>query len=78
MGGVRNLFEIYTPDEFDDNTMRRVWRWLQVKARENQNTIWDYNYSDPTAPRFSILAECITETLDYPLKDYLLYDHDTT
>lgn len=76
MGGVQNLFEIYTPSEFEDINLRRVWRWLQIKTREKKNTIWDYSFADPTAPKFSILAESITDTLDYSLKDYLFYEHE--
>lgn len=63
MGSKETLFQMYLPDDFTDALLRRVWRWLYIRFVEDDCTIWDYSFSDPVAPKYSVLADCITESL---------------
>lgn len=73
MGSKESLFQIYKPDDFTDIQYRRVWRWLYLRFIDNDCTIWDYSFSDPVAPKYSLLAEAITDSLVFNEDDTNIY-----
>ena len=60
-GGVNEIFNLYSVDDFTHNTLRRVWAWLESRNTFGSCYLPDLNF-DATAPKFSILATCMTKS----------------
>lgn len=75
-GGVNHLFEIYSPNDFTDHLLRKVWSWLKIQFELNGTCMLDtLNFEDPLAPKVSEITQAHLDSYTEPyqkLKDLII------
>lgn len=58
-GGVKNLFDIFLPEIFTDNNLRRIYGWLKRQFKFNGTCdLESLDLRHPTAPKLSDITQC--------------------
>jgi hypothetical protein len=68
-GGIRELFNLYKPDDFTDPLLRKIYSWLKIKWTQKTCYLQDLDFTDPTAPLVSDISNCADESMVFKTED---------
>lgn len=72
-GGVGELFKIYTPQEFTEIKLRKIYGWLHSQFLKGSCHLEDLDFiNDPTTPKLSDISECAEQSMVFENGKYLL------
>lgn len=82
-GGAKNMFEIFSPDDFTEIKLRKIWSWLKRQYLFNGTCdLMSLNFNDPIAPKNSDITQCHLDSYavgekgnHLTLKQILMFEH---